>query len=58
MYKRIKSYVSYIMNNRLPFSHFLRCTMVFTLTLQETRSVHDSMNISKIESIAYIYILL
>ena len=30
----------------------------FTLTLQETRSIHDSMNIPKIEFIAYIYILL
>ena len=30
----------------------------FALTLQETRSIHDSMNISKIEFIAYIYILL
>ena len=29
----------------------------FTLTLQETRSIHDSMNISKIELITYIYIL-
>ena len=28
----------------------------FTLTLQETRSIHDSMNISKIEFITYIYI--
>ena len=28
----------------------------FTLTLQETRSIHDSMNIPKIEFIAYIYI--
>ena len=28
-----------------------------TLTLQETRSIHDSMNISKIEFITYIYIL-
>ena len=26
-----------------------------TLTLQETRSIHDSMNIPKIEFIAYIY---
>ena len=26
-------------------------------TLQETRSVHDSMNVPKIEFIAYIYIL-
>ena len=31
---------------------------VFTLTLQETLSIHDSMNIPKIEFIAYIYILL
>ena len=30
----------------------------FTPTLQETRSIHDSMNRLKIESIAYIYILL
>ena len=30
----------------------------YTLTLQETRSIHDSMNILKIEFIAYIYILL
>ena len=30
----------------------------FTLTLQETRSIHDSMNIPKNEFIAYIYILL
>ena len=30
----------------------------FTLPLQETRSIHDSMNIPKIELIAYIYILL
>ena len=29
----------------------------FTIALQETRSIHDSMNISKIEFITYIYIL-
>ena len=29
----------------------------FTLTLQETQSIHDSMNLSKIEFIAFIYIL-
>ena len=29
----------------------------FTLTLQETRSIHDSMNPPKIEFITYIYIL-
>ena len=29
----------------------------FTLTLQGTRSIHDSMNIPKIEFIAYINIL-
>ena len=29
-----------------------------SLTLQETRSIHDSMNIPKIEFISYIYILL
>ena len=30
----------------------------FTLTLQETRSIHDSMNLPKIKFIAYIYSLL
>ena len=30
----------------------------YTLTLQETWSIHDTMNIPKIEFIAYIYILL
>ena len=30
----------------------------FALTLQETRSIHDSMNLPKIEFIAYIHILL
>ena len=29
----------------------------FALTLQETQSIHDSMNIPKTEFIAYIYIL-
>ena len=29
-----------------------------SLTLQETRSIHDSNNLPKIEFIAYIYILL
>ena len=29
----------------------------FTLILQETQSIHDSMNLPKIEFIAYIYIL-
>ena len=29
----------------------------FTLTLQENRSIHDSMNIQKIEFITYINIL-
>ena len=29
----------------------------FTLTLQETQSIHDSMNIPKIKFIAFIYIL-
>ena len=28
------------------------------LTLQETKCIHDSLNIPKIELIAYIYILL
>ena len=29
----------------------------FTLTMQETQSIHDSMNFPKIEFISYIYIL-
>ena len=29
----------------------------FTLTLQETRSIHDPMKLPKIEFITYIYIL-
>ena len=28
----------------------------FTLTFQETRNIHDSMNLPKIEFITYIYI--
>ena len=39
-------------------SGLLQSKWGFTLTLQETRSIHDSMNIPKIEFIAYIYILL
>ena len=30
----------------------------FTLTLQETQSIHDSMNISKIEFITYLHFIL
>ena len=36
----------------------IRIEKGFTLTLQETRSIHDSTNIPKIEFITYIYILL
>ena len=39
-------------------SDLLQSNSGFTLTLQETRSIHDSMNIPKNEFIAYIYILL
>ena len=39
------------------FKHCQTTQKGFTLTLQETRSIHDSMNIPKIEFIAYIYIL-
>ena len=42
-----------IMNN----SNLLQSNC-FTLTLQENGSIHDSMNIPKIEFITYIYILL
>ena len=34
------------------------CKVIEGLTLQETRSIHDSFNISKSEFIAYIHILL
>ena len=34
------------------------CQKGFSFTLQETRSIHDSMNIPKITFIAYVYILL
>ena len=46
------------------FSSILECswnrehTKGFTLTLLETRSIHEFMNIPKIECIAKIYILL
>ena len=33
------------------------CKVGFTLTLQETQSIHDSMKIPKIEFSTYIYIL-
>ena len=39
-------------------SGLLQSKLGFRLTLQETRSIHDSMNIQKIEFTAYIYILL
>ena len=39
-------------------SVYLQSKWGFTLTLQETRSIHDSMNFPKVEFIAYIYILL
>ena len=34
------------------------CKVSEARTLQENRSIHDSMNLQKIEFIAYIYILL
>ena len=37
-------------------SGLLQSKWSFTLTLQKTWSIHDSMNIPKIEFIAYIYI--
>ena len=37
--------------------HFGPLASGFILTLQETRGIHDFMNIPKIEFIAYIYIL-
>ena len=41
------------------FGSFAKSGFTFNcLTLQETRSIHDSMNRSKIEFIFYIYILL
>ena len=38
--------------------HLFKKCLGFKLTLQETWSIHDSMNIPKIEFITYIYILL
>ena len=38
-------------------SGLLQSKWSFTLTLQEIRSIHDSMIIPKIEFISYIYIL-
>ena len=39
-------------------SDLLQRASGFMLNLQETRSIHDSMNIPKIEFITYTYILL
>ena len=39
-------------------SWILRVSCKASLTLQETQSIHDSMNRPKIEFIAYVYILL
>ena len=39
-------------------SGLLQSPLGFKLTLQETRSIHYSMNISKMKFFAYIYILL
>ena len=50
-----------ILNIKINFNLRIKNSFVFkgfTLTLQETRSIYDSMNIPKIEFIAYIYILL
>ena len=38
-------------------SFTLRVSCKVNVTLQETRSIHDSMNIPKIKFITYIYIL-
>ena len=50
----------YIKEINFVFGMFMECWIKkgFTLTLQETRSIHHSMNIPKIELIAYIYIWL
>ena len=37
---------------------WVSCKVSEAQTLQETQSIHDSMNLPKIEFIAYIYILL
>ena len=43
--------------NTLGLLHFSKWSPKdFTWTLQETQSIHDSMNIPKIEFIAYIFI--
>ena len=43
--------------NTSDLSESRRSPKGFTLTLQGTQSIHASMNILKIEFIAYIYIL-
>ena len=44
------------LRNEFDFRRFME-SLGFTFTLQETRSIHDSINIPKIEFITYIYIL-
>ena len=55
----VHSYNTKHLSNKFNFSnvHGIMNTSGLMLTLQETRSIHDSMNIPKIEFITYIYIL-
>ena len=59
----LDSYIGHVCLKKL--IQFLDCSWnheyfgsLAKLTLQATRSIHDSMNIPKVELIAYIYILL
>ena len=57
-YKDISNFqVSIHLRNEFIFWNVVSVSLKgFTLTLQETRSIHDSMNIPKSGFIAYIYI--
>ena len=64
---RLVSYNNYPLKNEfnawnvhgiMNTSSLLQSNAVTTLTLQETRNIHASINIQKIEFIAYICILL
>ena len=51
-------FICHVLEGSWNHDYFGSLAKGFTLTLQETRSIHDSMNLPKIEFMAYIYILL
>ena len=58
VFKKLIQFLEWLWNHEYFGLHLLckRQILRASLTLQETRSIHDSMNIPKIEFIAYIYI--